>query len=259
LIGIDVLIDANGRPMLLEVNSSPSLAISEANPNPNPNPNPNSNPNSNSSPSLAISEAVNNEGDVTPRAQRELSPVDCYVKRKVLSDTLDLISATINNPDACGAACRVANSGLRLLTSGRTSKPTLVTRLRRVFEASGASPSLSTRADGSMCSTPCGLTSSQFLRFVQQAFPPRSGPPSWVSLTSKPGLVILHQQHCSLQDRSDRARRSPFCGAEPVPKMRFDAFVRSMSELATAGFPDREDRGDRMEELLRLIIDHGAT
>ena len=82
LIGIDVIIDRQGLPRLLEINSAPSLSVRDEGPSaagklgggapPVPPP-----------PSLAFSRL--------PAPSPTLSPVDCEVKQRVLCDVLQLL------------------------------------------------------------------------------------------------------------------------------------------------------------------------
>ena len=84
ILGLDVLIDADGTPQLLEINSRPSMVIAEG-----------------PRDSITGEELLGLDGTLLPKElfTKELSAVDCLVKRQVLLDTLRSIDAELRGTD----------------------------------------------------------------------------------------------------------------------------------------------------------------
>ena len=188
VLGLDVMLDKRGVPRLIEVNSNPSLAIDQ-------------------------------EVEVDGETVKEESPVDLYVKTRVLSDMMVLVAEGARDP------------ALRAIVGGGAPAPprdlTLLDRCRRLYAAALLKPEK-------------GMGSGQWVRFCRDA-----------GLLGLPGnilkadLEIMHAKLCAQQLWSPD---------QPAQKlMRHSTFARALVALAAKAFPDEPSPADKLESLLSHI------
>ena len=290
ILGLDVLIDADGTPQLLEINSRPSMVIAEG-----------------PRDSISGEERLGPDGTQLPK---ELSAVDCLVKRQVLLDTLRSIDAELRGTDtgvhhaahanadadvgadvgaghahptappppptpasgtaphtasssipsssaaapaACGGARRARQpSGFCRLRTGGGEGSSQLSLLNRARRLYEAAGAKPARAYANDGSCRVSPLGLSASHFVRFA-----GAAGLLQLEglSKPGLEILFQQLCASPRRGE-GLRGPRSAVDPVVRMPFDAFVRALQEMASIAFPDLTAR-TRIEALFEHIALRG--
>ena len=219
-----------------------------------------------SSPSTTTTTSSSSSSSSSSSPLPQLSPVDTLVKRAVLTDTLRLVGHGLETASATPVVMRPAvATGFRKLDLGGTgggsggrsqggsSDPlTLASRVGRLYLSACRQAKVlpcqkappregsdnSIRAIYSQlpqatapARKPCGLSATQFVRFAQARGLLR------LATVTKPGLAILHQQHCVVQHRSELSRglaQRDVRHGESVLRMRFDAFLRALRDVAVA-------------------------
>ena len=200
VLGLDVIIDRDGAPRLLEVNSSPSLAID-----------------------------FESEDPALPGATvKETSPVDVFVKQRVLSDMLELVAHGADDARAPPPErlCAVVGAGAEPVPR----ELTLLSRATAAYDL--AAPQRGRGAER-------GMGVSAFVRLARDA--------ALLELTaiSKADLEILFIRLCAKQRWS---------ADQPAQKlMRASTFVRALRELADRAFPEEADTSTRFARLLEHI------
>lgn len=195
VLGIDVLIDKKGRPRLLEVNSNPSMLIDYEHEDPH-------------NPGTTI---------------REPSPVDVFVKRRVITDVLRYVATGREGTAASGR-----RTYLDPVVGGEAGLPaewTLLDRARRIYE-SIVQPSRGTER---------GMSSTQFVRLCVGA--------RLLDLAAltKTDIELLFLR--ITQDHFDHR------------SLGLHSFARALTDLADLAFPTVDDRAERFECLLDHIAE----